>query len=181
MLLGCLVLTSRSTSRTAEPSASEHVTSQDFQSHWQSQHGHLLFSHFPYCSIADRPPRNSFFDRILAGKMSMTLLLQPAHGYILLNGVFTAFIATWAAAGVGKARKLYDVQYPTVSKWKDSDEVSLLSSSHFGLFSPPADSPFAFRPRCTQMPPTRTTKPSTAIREHTRMSWRTSLHSTFCY
>ncbi|KAF0700979.1 Aste57867_8425 [Aphanomyces stellatus] len=38
--------------------------------------------------------------------------IQPGHGYVVLVGVFTAFVATWAGFKVGAARKKYGIKYP---------------------------------------------------------------------
>jgi glutathione S-transferase len=40
--------------------------------------------------------------------------LQPAHGYVLLLVVLLTFVNLWAGIKVGKARKLYGVDYPQV-------------------------------------------------------------------
>lgn len=40
--------------------------------------------------------------------------LQPAHGYVPLLMVVLLFVNLWAGIKVGKARKLYGVDYPQV-------------------------------------------------------------------
>eukprot|EP00611_Tribonema_gayanum_P025667 TRINITY_DN590_c0_g1_i2.p1 TRINITY_DN590_c0_g1~~TRINITY_DN590_c0_g1_i2.p1 ORF type:complete len:149 (-),score=44.00 TRINITY_DN590_c0_g1_i2:380-826(-) len=38
--------------------------------------------------------------------------LQPAHGYVAGVAIASVFVNTWAAFGVGAARKKYNVPYP---------------------------------------------------------------------
>ncbi|KAG7382084.1 Microsomal glutathione S-transferase 3 [Phytophthora pseudosyringae] len=38
--------------------------------------------------------------------------LQPAHGFVPLLVVFLLFVNMWAGIKVGKARKLYGIEYP---------------------------------------------------------------------
>ena len=44
-----------------------------------------------------------------------TLALREAHGYVLLAATVAPLVAQYAAFGVMKARKKYNVMYPQVS------------------------------------------------------------------
>lgn len=62
--------------------------------------------------------------------MAGTLVeLQPAHGFVPLLVVLLLFVNFWAGIKVGKARKLYGIEYPQVRR-----NLVLLSKGHGAAF-----------------------------------------------
>eukprot|EP00899_Mesostigma_viride_P019205 jgi/Mesvir1/27286/Mv07119-RA.1 len=49
--------------------------------------------------------------------------LQPAHGYVILAGIFYSLALAWMALAVGKARRKYKVKYPTMYLTRDDADA----------------------------------------------------------
>jgi glutathione S-transferase len=52
------------------------------------------------------------------------LSIEKDYGFVILVVIFSIFINFWAGMKVGKARKLYDVQYPQVSVIADNRRLT---------------------------------------------------------
>ncbi|CAL8082502.1 unnamed protein product [Orchesella dallaii] len=49
-----------------------------------------------------------------AGNHAVALVLPKAYGFVILAAVASSFLLVWMSMQVGKARKLFNVQYPTM-------------------------------------------------------------------